>query len=151
MPAQCKRGWLADLRLCGPFSRRWRSFFTHAGTGRIAFLLQQHSFMPGTMCYYWFWIDMEIFGELGPYTSLTYFSFFHMVEVEHLLSTRLGLQHLGNLSADLYHTRGERLVVEPGRRRSLPGELSPLIRRTEAKPTLSVLWVWAGQVSIFAV
>lgn len=48
----------ADLRLCGPFTRRWRSFFTDAGTGRIAFLLQQHSFIPGTMCYYWFWIEM---------------------------------------------------------------------------------------------
>lgn len=78
MPVQCNQGWLADLRLCGPFSRRWRSFFIDTGTGGIAFPLQQHSFMPDTMRYYWFWIEMLILGtgQLGLRACPAHFSFF---------------------------------------------------------------------------
>lgn len=78
MPVQCNQGWLADLRLCGPCSRRWRSFFIDTGTGGIAFPLQQHSFIPDTMCYYWFWIEMLILGtgQLGLRACPAHFSFF---------------------------------------------------------------------------
>lgn len=78
MPVQCNQGWLPDLRLCGPFSRRWRSFFSDTGTGGIAFPLQQHSFMPDTMRYYWFWIEMLILGtgQLRLRAFPAHFSFF---------------------------------------------------------------------------
>lgn len=76
MPVQCNQGWLDDLRLCGPFSWRWRSFFIDTGTGGIAFPLQQLSFMPDTMRYYWFWIEMLILGTGQLGLSPAHFSFF---------------------------------------------------------------------------
>lgn len=139
MPVQCNQGWLADLRLCGPFSRRWRSFFIDTGTGGIAFPLQQPSFIPDTMRYYWFWIEMLILGtgQLGLRVCPAHFSFFTWLrrsvsvgsvnpKLTMCCSTLVQLgkdwgpnaacqsfQHL-NLTGcwtELHHTSAERLVV----------------------------------------